>query len=62
MTNTLGKKWYHMTQELTVCPMLVDLGTPLFVAIRCGKEMFGLEYLKLTFRRLMSTIVDVPHR
>jgi len=36
-----------MTQELTVRPLMVDLGNLLFVSIRRGKEEFGFEYLIL---------------
>lgn len=46
-TNKLCKKWYHMTQELTVRPLMVDLGTLLYVAVRRGEEESGFEYLIL---------------
>jgi hypothetical protein len=36
-----------MTQELTVRPLMVDLGTLLYVAVRRGEEESGFEYLIL---------------
>ena len=48
---------HHARQEINLCEILV--------AETEGKDAIGrpdLHKMILTFRRLMSTIVDVPHR